>query len=134
MAYSLEEGDPEASVEIWVVDGTKLALSYLPVPVCFLASTLERGVMGLVRESVESRRGDVLVIASVIGVPAECLVECIRKGDVRRAKREGWVEEAEVEEDEEERRDIGREIDRILGELEMEEEARKAVAQLFDEQ
>jgi len=123
-AHSLEEAnqDGDAGVEIWVVDGARLSLSFPPLggPVCSLASTLERAVVGVERESVESRRGDVLVVATVSGVPRQCLYECVKADDPRRAKREGWAEEVEIEEEAEEARDFNRDVDEILRAQELE--------------
>jgi len=102
-AHSLEEEDPGDVVEIWVIDGSRLASSYTArggsATVCFLATTLERADARIERESIESRRGDVLVVAAVSGVSRECLHECIRANDPRRAKGEGWTEEVELEND-----------------------------------
>lgn len=102
-AHSLEEEHPGEVVEIWVIDGPKLASSDPPragvATVCFLASTLVRADVGIDRKSIGSRRGEVLVVAAWSGVKRECLLECIRADDPRRAKREGWAEEVELEND-----------------------------------
>lgn len=128
-AHSLEEASPEDAVEIWVVDGVKFADSGA---VCFLASTLERYVMGIQRESIESRRGEVLLVAGGLGVPSACLRECIRADDPRRAKRQGWEEEVAEEDEAEEYRDFNREVDEIL--REQEESGNKAARWLQEQE